>query len=565
MLLLLGAFFAGIITVLAPCVLPLLPVIIGGSISGNVEDKRRPFIIAASLAISLIVFTVLLKATTLLIDIPPAFFVYFSGGILVALGVVFLFPKIYENLILALNLQAKSQQLLGKSSGRGAVVGAIITGAALGPVFSSCSPVYAYILATVLPVNFVVAMGYMIAYVTGLSIMLLLIGFLGQKFIRKIKFASNPHGWFNKVIAIIFILVGLLIITGYDKKLQTYISETTPFNFDGLSAQLIPASGSTKQSGVLNVQPYPAPELKGLEHWINGDPQTIASLKGKVVLVDFWTYSCINCIRTQPYLKDWYSTYKDSDFVILGIHAPEFAFERNPQNVEAAARQAELTYPIALDNDFATWGAYKNSYWPASYLIDKDGKVRREHFGEGEYEQTEAAIRELLAENGGKVPASTSALSDSKVQVGKGQTPESYLGTKRASNFVGTPRLTQGDQQFTPATLSRVNQWTLGGAWNVTSEGITAAGEDSILRFRVAAKDVYFVTASEATGVISVSLNGIPISQTEFAGSDVSGSQIKVDQPTLYRAVQFDQFKKDNTIELRVPAGVQLNVFTFGS
>lgn len=565
MLLLLGAFFAGIITVLAPCVLPLLPVIIGGSISGNVEDRRRPFIIAASLAISLIVFTVLLKATTLLIDIPPAFFVYFSGGILVALGVVFLFPKIYENLILALNLQAKSQQLLGKSSGRGAVVGAIITGAALGPVFSSCSPVYAYILATVLPVNFVVAMGYMIAYVTGLSIMLLLIGFLGQKFIRKIKFASNPHGWFNKVIAIIFILVGLLIITGYDKKLQTYISETTPFNFDGLSAQLIPASGSTKQSGVLNVQPYPAPELKGLEHWINGDPQTIASLKGKVVLVDFWTYSCINCIRTQPYLKDWYSTYKDSDFVILGIHAPEFAFERNLQNVEAAARQAELTYPIALDNDFATWGAYKNSYWPASYLIDKDGKVRREHFGEGEYEQTEAAIRELLAENGGKVPASTSALSDSKVQVGKGQTPESYLGTKRASNFVGTPRLTQGDQQFTPATLSRVNQWTLGGAWNVTSEGITAAGEDSILRFRVAAKDVYFVTASEATGVISVSLNGIPISQTEFAGSDVSGSQIKVDQPTLYRAVQFDQFKKDNTIELRVPAGVQLNVFTFGS
>jgi cytochrome c biogenesis protein CcdA/thiol-disulfide isomerase/thioredoxin len=565
MLLLLGAFFAGIITVLAPCVLPLLPVIIGGSISGNVEDKRRPFIIAASLAVSLIVFTVLLKATTLLIAIPPSFFVYFSGGILVALGIVFLFPKIYENLILALNLQAKSQQLLGKSSGRGAVIGAIITGAALGPVFSSCSPVYAYILATVLPVNFVVAMGYMIAYVTGLSIMLLLIGFLGQKFIRKIKFASNPHGWFNKVISIIFIIVGLLVISGYDKKLQTYISETTPFNFDGLSAQLIPASSSMKQDGVLNVEAYKAPELKGLENWINSSPQTIASLKGKVVLVDFWTYSCINCIRTQPYLKEWYSTYKDSDFVVLGVHAPEFAFERNPQNVKDAAQKAGLTYPIALDNDFATWGAYKNSYWPATYLIDKDGNVRREHFGEGEYQETEVAIRQLLSEKGGKVPASRSVLSSSKVPVGRDQTPETYLGTRRASNFVGSPRLTQGTWQFTPAVLDRVNDWTLSGGWSVTSEGVIASGEDSILRFRVAAKEVYFVTGDGTKHTVTVLLNGTPISQTQFSGSDVKDSRIDVTQPTLYRAVKFDSFRKDSTIELHVPAGVQLNVFTFGS
>jgi cytochrome c biogenesis protein CcdA/thiol-disulfide isomerase/thioredoxin len=565
MLLLLGAFFAGIITVLAPCVLPLLPVIIGGSISGDVQDKRRPFIIAGSLAISLIVFTVLLKATTLLIDVPPSIFVYFSGGILVALGIVFLFPKIYENLILALNLQAKSQQLLGKSSGRGAVIGAIITGAALGPVFSSCSPVYAYILATVLPVNFPVAMGYMIAYVTGLSIMLLLIGFLGQKFIRKIKFASDPHGWFNKTIAIIFIVVGLLIITGYDKKLQTYVSETTPFDFDGLSAQLIPSNDSLKKNGVLNVEPYKALELKGLEYWINSDPQTLESLKGKVVLVDFWTYSCINCIRTQPYLKEWHKTYKDSDFVILGIHAPEFAFERNPKNVQDAAKKAGLEYPIALDNDFATWGAFKNSYWPATYLIDKDGNVRREHFGEGEYEETEEAIRQLLAEKGGRVPDNKSALSDGKVPSSKDQTPETYLGTKRASNFVGSPRLVQGEMQFTPAALERINNWTLGGGWKVTSEGITATGNDSILRFRVAAKDVYFVTASDARGEIMVNLNGMPISQTDAAGGDVRDSNISITSPKLYRAVGFDSFQKDSTIELRVPVGVQLNAFTFGS
>lgn len=221
MFLLLGAFFAGIITVLAPCVLPLLPIIIGGSITGDVQDKRRPFIIAASLAISLIVFTLLLKATTLLIDIPPQAITYVSGGIIVGIGILLLFPTLYERMILFFNLQAKSQELLGKSGGKGAVIGAIITGAALGPVFSSCSPVYAYILATVLPVNFGVAMAYMVAYVLGLSLMLLLIGFVGQKFVRRLKFASNPHGWFNRAVAVIFIVVGLLVVTGYDKKLQT--------------------------------------------------------------------------------------------------------------------------------------------------------------------------------------------------------------------------------------------------------------------------------------------------------------------------------------------------------
>jgi cytochrome c biogenesis protein CcdA/thiol-disulfide isomerase/thioredoxin len=564
MLLLIGAFLAGVITVLAPCVLPLLPIIIGGSISGDIQDKRRPFIIAASLAASLIIFTVLLKATTLLIDIPPSFFVYFSGAILVALGVVFLFPHIYEKFILALNLQAKSQQLLGKSGGRGAIAGAIITGAALGPVFSSCSPVYAYIIATVLPVNFPVAMSYMIAYVLGLSLMLLLIGFLGQKFVRKIKFASDPRGWFNKAIAIIFIIVGALIITGYDKKLQTYVSESTPFNFDGLSAKLIPSDNKAKRAGVLNVAPYKAPEFKGLEHWINASPQTLDSLKGKVVLIDFWTYSCINCIRTQPYLKEWYRTYKSSDFVIIGVHAPEFAFERTPKNVEAATKKAGLEYPVALDNDFATWGAYKNSYWPASYLIDKDGMVRREHFGEGEYSETEDAIRQLLAEKGGKLPAGKSNVADKDTSDKNIETPETYLGTKRASNYVGSPRLVQGEAAFTPSALGRVNNWTLGGKWNIGNEGVTAAGDNSILRFRMAAKEAYFVTASDMRGDIAVSLNGTPISATGSAGADVNGSVISVTSPRLYKMATFDRFQNDVMIELRVPAGVQLNSFTFG-
>lgn len=341
MFLLIGAFFAGALTALAPCILPLLPVIVGGSMSGNIHDKKRPLIIVGSLAVSLFLFTLLLKATTLLIDVPPQVFTYASGAILVILGISFLFPSLYERLILVLNLQLKSQHLLGKANIKRGALGAILTGAALGPVFSSCSPVYAYILATVLPVNFGLAMVYIIAYIVGLSAMLLLIGFVGQKFVRRLRFAANPKGWFNRIIAVLFIIVGIFIITGFDKRFQTYISEHTPFDFDGLSSQLLPTSTKEANEGVLNVKPYPAPGLVGLSSWINSKPLDLDKLKGKVVLIDFWTYSCINCIRTQPYLKEWDKVYRDSGLVIIGVHAPEFSFERNPDNVRDAVKKPD--------------------------------------------------------------------------------------------------------------------------------------------------------------------------------------------------------------------------------
>jgi cytochrome c biogenesis protein CcdA/thiol-disulfide isomerase/thioredoxin len=560
-----SAFFAGVITVFAPCVFALLPVIIGGSMSGDVHDKRRPFIIAGSLAASLIVFTLLLKVTTLFINISPSVITTTSGVIIVLLGLALLFPNFYDRIIIALNLQARSQRLLGKgSTNKGAVIGAVITGAALGPVFSSCSPVYGYILATVLPVNFAVAMTYIIAYVIGLSLMLLLVGFLGQKFVRKLRWASNPRGLFTRIVSVLFIIVGLLIITGYDKKFQTYVAEHTAFNFDGISSQLIPSNDKVaKQNGdLLNVTPYAAPELTGISTWINSEPKTIASLKGKVVLIDFWTYSCINCIRTQPYLRDWYSKYHDSGLEIIGVHAPEFSFEKNPDNVRNAVKEAGLKYPIAMDNDLLTWSAYNNQYWPASYLIDKDGKIRRTHFGEGKYAESEQAIRQLLAEKGGKVP-DVKVTSDSDATDQSKITPETYLGTSRAAGYVGDTYLIQGTREYVAKKLESVSKWTLGGTWTVTDEGITAV-KDSVLRYRVAARDVYLVTGSNANGAIDVSVNDKPISTTQFAGSDIKNSQANVSMAQLYKIVNFGSYNGDATIELHVPVGVQLNTFTFG-
>ncbi len=555
------------LTVLAPCVLPLLPIIIGGSVSGSKQDKRRPFIIAASLAVSLILFTLLLKATTLLVNIPPESINYVSGAIIIVLGVLTLFPKLYETVISKLGIQSRSQRLLGKGTqNKDSLLGPIITGAALGPVFSSCSPVYAYIIATILPGSFAEAMAYIVSYVLGLSIVLLAIGILGQRFIHKIKWATNPYGVFQRVVAVIFILVGLLVFTNSARAVQTWVSQNTPFNFDALSAKLIPASGAETNKNILNVEkPYQAPQFEGLESWINSKPLTNEDLKGKVTLVDFWTYSCINCIRTQPYLRGWYDTYKSSDFQVIGIHAPEFAFERLPANVKKAANDAKLTYPIALDNDFTTWNNYGVRYWPSAFLIDANGDVRRIHYGEGEYKETEQGIRALLSEAGKPVPESMFISGASDVPVSKEQTPETYMGSKRAGNYVGQTRLFAGQTEpFVAEETLAKDKWTLGGDWTIDSEKITARSA-ATLKFNISAKEVYMVASSDQEQSIGVSLNNTPISNTNAAGNNIRNSNVRVQAAQLYRLVEFSELRQNQTIELQVPAGVSINVFTFGS
>lgn len=567
MLLLIGAFIAGMLTVLAPCVLPLLPIIIGGSVSGNSQDKRRPFIIAASLAVSLIFFTLLLKASTLLINIPPSAINYVSGTVIIVLGFLTLFPASYERLISKLGIQSRSQRLLGKGTqNKSSIVGPVVIGAALGPVFSSCSPVYAYILATILPGSFAEAMTYIVAYVLGLSIVLLAVGLIGQKFIHKIKWATNPKGWFNRGVAVLFILVGILVFTNSAKGVQTYVSQHTPLDFDSLSAKLIPSSKVATNSEILNVkEPYDAPKFEDLDGWINSKPISNSDLKGKVTLVDFWTYSCINCIRTQPYLRGWYDTYKGSGFQVIGMHAPEFAFEKVKSNVEKATKDANLTYPIALDNNFTTWNNYGVQFWPSAFLIDAQGKVRRVHYGEGDYKETEQAIRSLIKENNKPVPESMFITDSSTVPVSDKQTPETYMGTKRSANYSGDTNLFAGQtRSFVPKSDLGKNYWTLGGDWEITSEKITAK-RDGILRFNISAKEVYVVASSDTEKTVGMSLDGKPISQTNAAGGDIRNSTVKVKNAQLYRLVKYPRFTSGGILELSVPAGVSINVFTFGS
>jgi cytochrome c biogenesis protein CcdA/thiol-disulfide isomerase/thioredoxin len=570
MFLLIGAFIAGVLTVLAPCVLPLLPVIIGGSISGNTKDKRRPFLIAVSLAISLILFTLLLKASTLLINIPPQAITYFSGGIIVALGLATLFPSVYTLVTAKLGIEHRAQKLLGSGTkNRNQWLGPVITGAALGPVFSSCSPVYGYILATVLPAHFATAMAYIVSYVLGLALILLAVGYYGQRLTARLKFASNPRGAFQRGLGALFVIVGILIITGFGTKIQVWAANHAPLKFDTLSAKLIPkqsgGSKATNDSKLYNVVAYKAPELTGIDSWINSNPLTVAQLKGKVVLIDFWTYTCINCIRSLPYVQGWYKQYEKDGFVVIGIEAPEFSYERIPSNVAAAVKQDGLNYPIAIDGNLATWNAYQNQYWPAEYLIDRDGNVRREHFGEGEYDQTEQAIRGLLAENSTtSLSSDLVAPSNSPVPSDRNQTPETYLGTDRAQTYVGSPQLgSQPTQTYSFAKDLSNSQWSLSGEWQVSGSNITA-GVNAKLRIKVAAKNVYLVGGSTYPNAVGVSFNAQPISQTGNAGADVSNSQVIVQLANLYRIASFKKFT-NGIIELDVPSDVNLNTFTFGN
>jgi len=548
-------FIAGFLSVLAPCILPLLPIIIGGGFSG-IQDKRRPYIITASLVISLIIFTILLKVSTSLIGIDPNVWSYISGAIIIILGLIMLFPHYWDVLIGRLGIQAKSQELLGKAGRqRNGTAQAILTGAALGPVFSSCSPMYAWVIATVLPESTLRGTIYLGFYCLGLTFALLLVSLLGRRILERIKWASNPTGWFQRGIAVVFILVGLAVMTGFQKTVQTYLVDKDFLNFKSLEEKLVPEDEDVKQrestqdknsdpasdSELFNVVPYSAPEFVGLTNWINSQPLTLDSLKGKVVLVDFWTYSCINCVRTFPYLQKWHETYQDDGFVLVGLHAPEFAFERVPGNVQNAVTERGLTYPIALDNGFSTWNAFNNRYWPAGYLIDKEGNVRREHFGEGGYVETEAAIRELLAENS-TMPADSLTATDSAPPISRGQTPETYMGTDRA------------ERRVTSETLSS-SEWSLStGKWVQDTESATSTNDRAVLKFNISAKKVYLVAGSNdgTNKAISVSFKGVQMSATIVNGANI------------YTLLSLDKFSS-GILEITVPNGTKLNAFTFES
>ena len=585
MSLLLLSFLAGILTILAPCVLPLLPIIIG---SGSMGSKNRPYIITASLAVSLFIFTLLIKISAIFVNLDPNFWKILSGSILILMGLIYLFPIVWDKISIKFNFSSSSDKLLSQVKQKNGFVGAVLTGAVLGPVFSSCSPTYAIALSTILQGNLYEGLINMISYILGLSLVMLLVTIFGHKIVKKLKFASNPNGLFKKVLGIIFLVIGVLIITGLDKKLELYVANNTFFDPAKLEQSLLQKnnSGTKNQTNgqVLNVNPaIKAPELVGISDWINSNPQTLSSLKGKVVLIDFWTYSCINCQRTIPYLNSLYKNYSDKGFVILGIHAPEFSFEKKLDNVIKGTKDFDIKYPVGLDNDFSTWKAYSNQFWPAKYLIDASGNIRYNHFGEGDYEQTELAIRELLSENGVKLDSSiNSALNTANPVNNKFDnqtiTPETYLGWSRSNkDFINSGELSGNENKTTNFKLNSnldSNQWSLGKNWKIEPENIISElnqdGFESELNIRVKAQEVFLVAGLSGTTTESKNIQVQILDEnnadktSEWKGSDVSSNnKLIINSDKLYKIVKAPS-NQTFKIRLITENGIRLNAFTFG-
>ncbi len=566
MLLLTISFAAGILTILAPCVLPVLPVIIGGSVGSTSKDKVRPYIIATALATSIILFTLLLKVSSWLVNLSPNVLAIFSGGLILLLGVVSIIPELWEKLVVALNWQAMSQRWLGNGErNKDRYIGPILVGIALGPVFASCSPTYAFILASVLPRSFIAGLFYLVAYSLGLVLTLLVLSLAGRRYIRRFGWAIDTRSWFRRGIGILFVLVGLAIITGHQVTAETWIANHLPFDESKIEQTLLTndshplLNAQPVASDILNVPATQAPEFQRLSNWINSKPLTLASLRGKVVLVDFWTYSCINCLRTVPYLEKWYQAYQGDGLVIVGVNTPEFAFEHDPNNVRAAVRDLGITYPVTLDNDYFTWNAYQNNSWPADYLVDRNGYLRYVALGEGDYDKTESAIQALLGLN------SQLQTPTYRVPITANQTPETYFGIARQSGLsstVSSKPNRDGSYLYTATPVDRLepNTWTLGGNWTVSQQAITAATDGATLSFKFSSKDVYAV----ATGNGQKMAVGLEDNSTNQFGADAPMGMATIAASRLYHIVSLKQFGV-NTVTLHVPVGVSLYTFTFGS
>jgi len=546
------SFLAGMLTILAPCVLPVLPVIIGSSASS--EDRSRPIIVTLSLSGSIILFTLILKASALLIDIPQVFWTAIAGGIVFLFGLTLFFPHYWETIALKLGLSTSSGKLLAGATKKESIWGSIAIGAALGPVFASCSPTYFVILATVLPSNFIVGVIYLFSYGAGLALVLGLIAYFGQGLVIRLGWLANPNGLFKRIMGLLMILVGLSVITGFEKKIETFILDAG-FGVTGIEERLLERTEDMQEVEEKEADPlsisklpklYPAPELNGLTNWINSEVvSSMSELEGKVVMIDFWTYSCINCIRTLPYLQSWHERYADDGLVIIGVHAPEFQFEKKLENVQDAVIEFGLTYPVVQDNDFQLWRAYNNRYWPAKYLIDQMGNVRYTHFGEGEYDETEEVIIDLLDTD--MESAEVSAESANFRKIG---TRETYIGLDRRKNYVK------------PSSDLDENEWTLTGDWEADGEQATNTSIDASIKINFTAAKAKLVI--DGIGTAQVFIDG-ELATEDNAGQDVQDGILTINGARLYSIADFG--KKYDTHELEIifqDTGIELFAWTFG-
>jgi cytochrome c biogenesis protein CcdA/thiol-disulfide isomerase/thioredoxin len=554
------AFAAGFITVFTPCILPVLPIVLAGGATGS---NRRPYAIVAGLVTTFTVFVLAGAWVWSLIGIDAKYQDRIGAVLLAVLALTLIVPAAAELLERPLAFMTRWRPPeLG---------GGFLLGAALGLVFVPCGgPVLAavtsiagrhkvgtetvfvalfYALGAAVPM-FLIARGsgrLTRSFRTHAQAIRLGAGVL-MAFAALVIYQGWASGWQTKVPSVIQPIQDAIEGNGATKRELRHLQDRgkRPV-FTEVQARDLPELSGYSQRVRVALNDYGrAPDFRKISAWLNTPALDLKDLRGKVVLVDFWTYSCINCLRTLPYLKDWYDRYHSKGLVIVGVHTPEFAFEHDLGNVRTAVERLGVRYPVALDNDYGTWNAYANQYWPAEYLVDQSGDVRHIHFGEGEYDKTEHLIR-LLLRAGGASPLPLPGRDVDHTPQGL-RTPETYLGYFRIDRFDSDRLVVQRPYDYRlPTSLPR-DHWAYGGTWTVESER-AIAGDGARLRLHFHARKVHLVLGGR--GFVGVALDG------------KSRGAVHVNGPRLYTLVSQRKLR-DGKLDLMFTPGVQVYAFTFG-
>jgi cytochrome c biogenesis protein CcdA/thiol-disulfide isomerase/thioredoxin len=558
------ALVAGAGTAVSPCVLPVLPLALAGAATGG---RRRPLGIAAGLAASFAFATLVLAYVIDALGLPDDLLRTLAIVVLAGFGVALMVPSAAARLEAWLGRLVPAVAPRRWRGGDGFGSG-VVLGASLGLLYVPCAgPVLAAVLTVQASQSLSahrIAIG--LAYAAGTAGGVLLVLLAGRRALAGLRARA---GRLQQALGAVMVVVAVLTLTGADTRFQSAVADHLPGWLVSPTSEIESSRAATRalqgasgpatplaRAGAGRELPDggPAPELTGIQRWFNtpdGRPLTLAGLRGRVVLLDFWTYTCINCLRTLPYVKAWDAAYRRDGLTVIGVHSPEFPFERSAANVARAVRTDGLRYPVAQDNRFTVWKAFQNQFWPAKYLIDARGHLRYVHFGEGDYARTERAIRTLLREADGDRATRRQAVSDAvRAQHAAAgvSTRETYLGAERARGWLQDP-LVAGGRDFgpLPARVPR-DRFAYGGVWRIGSVSATAIHAAAV-RVRFGARRVFLVLGGR--GTVAVRLDGRPT------------RTVTVRRQRLYPLVALPR-PGVHDLELRFSHGVRGYAFTFG-
>ena len=566
MLLIILTYIGGVLTILSPCILPVLPFVFARGSSESFAKTSLPILIGMSLTFSLF------SAIAILGGEWVAQANEYGRGIamvfLSLFGLSLLFPHLAEKMLTPITRLGSKIASSSKPDQNSSILGSLLIGVSTGLLWAPCAgPILGLVLtgaATRGSTGKSIAL--LFSYSLGAASSLALALLAGKSFFNRLKKILGVDQVIKKVLGATVLLGVVAIAFNLDRTLLVRLSKVETGALENRLLALVDSPKLLLEGEM--------PELLGLTTWLNSSPLNRKALLGKVVLIDFWTYSCINCLRTLPHLKEWAEKYKDDQFVVIGIHAPEFAFEKSEANVKNAVKDLGITYPVALDNDYKVWKAFQNHYWPAHYFIDRQGQIRHHHFGEGEYAQSEAIIRELLTENGGKIRSVNADASDGTIKSTQAPgvmnneiSPETYIGTARAKNRVTSPPVEEDEVvKYTRARTLTKNEWSLDGQWLVSKEKATLKGAAGKISFRFHARDLHLVLGSVKNISFQVKIDGKSPGASHGMDTDSQGKGI-VTEHRLYNLIRQNETEQvtDHTFEIEFSEpGVEAYAFTFG-